>query len=768
MTRAHRRRPASSALLGLLVHRPLRRRPRPGDERAGARRACWPTTTSRARTAEGLQRPPHGQPARRAARASLVGVPRRRRSAGGSAFMLLAIPTLIAVAVRRRLREPARGASIDADAGRAGRGRRRQIPFGEARRQLFGDPDAASGCWLGAFFLGVGARADRRRSSRSSSRRSTASSRRRARRRARSSSAPAPIVGLLVGSAARRRGAAWPATSPRLATLPASTFVARGGRPRCSWRCRRGSACRSSFVFLVGVGARVYQPAYLPARRAGRAAPAAVAGVRLVVSCRRPRRRRRRRRSSAASARTGLPRRASASLSVIVVVAGAHRRVVAAVRAPRRRAGVRRAAAERRCAPRPPARPATRRAARLPRRRGRLRPGAGAVRRRPRGRAAARSSPCSARTAPASRRCSRRSAASSTRSAARSSSTAATSPTPTRVQTAALGIVQVPGGKAVFPTLTVAEHLRAAGWLYRDDPDVPRRRPPRRCSRSFPRLRERIDQMAGNLSGGEQQMLALGMAFIAKPKLLMIDELSLGLAPTIVEQLLDIVRRIQRQRHRDHPRRAVGQRRPHRRRAGVLPGEGRGPLRGPDRRAARARRHPALGVPRGRGAAPSRRRRRRRRGRRPSARRRSTTRRCRARGSTASPSASAASAPSTTRRFALAPRRDPRAHRAQRRRQDDDLRPHLRASSTPDDGPHRPRRRRRHRHGARPAGLARPRPLVPGRPARSRRSPSPRTSPSASSATSTSATTSPSLLGLPGVVAPGGGRRLDASTTSSS
>ncbi len=110
--------------------------------------------------------------------------------------------------------------------------------------------------------------------------------------------------------------------------------------------------------------------------------------------------------------------------------------------------------------------------------------------------------------------------------------------------TTALGVIQVPGGKAVFPTLTVAEHLRAAGWLYRDDPayldaanaevlDI------------FPRLRERIDQMAGNLSGGEQQMLALSMAFIAKPKVLMIDELSLGLAPTIVEQLLGIVRRIQ-------------------------------------------------------------------------------------------------------------------------------------------------------------------------------------------------------------------------------
>src|SRR5207244_11746524 len=60
----------------------------------------------------------------------------------------------------------------------------------------------------------------------------------------------------------------------------------------------------------------------------------------------------------------------------------------------------------------------------------------------------------------------------------------------------------------------------------------------------FPRLRERWDQMAGNLSGGEQQQLGLGMAFVAKPRLLIIDELSLGLAPTVVEQLLEIVRAI--------------------------------------------------------------------------------------------------------------------------------------------------------------------------------------------------------------------------------
>jgi branched-chain amino acid transport system ATP-binding protein len=112
------------------------------------------------------------------------------------------------------------------------------------------------------------------------------------------------------------------------------------------------------------------------------------------------------------------------------------------------------------------------------------------------------------------------------------------------VATTKAGIIQVPGGKAVFPTLTVAEHLRAAGWLYRDDPEHLRASTAEVLD-IFPRLSERIDQLAGNLSGGEQQMLALGMAFIAKPRVLMIDELSLGLAPTVVEQLLGIVRRIQ-------------------------------------------------------------------------------------------------------------------------------------------------------------------------------------------------------------------------------
>ena len=112
------------------------------------------------------------------------------------------------------------------------------------------------------------------------------------------------------------------------------------------------------------------------------------------------------------------------------------------------------------------------------------------------------------------------------------------------VQTSTMGIIQVPGGRAVFPTLTVAEHLRAAGWLHRKDKDRLAERT-ESVLEIFPRLRERYEQMAGNLSGGEQQMLAIGMALIGEPKLLIIDELSLGLAPTVVEQLLDVVRRIQ-------------------------------------------------------------------------------------------------------------------------------------------------------------------------------------------------------------------------------
>jgi branched-chain amino acid transport system ATP-binding protein len=110
---------------------------------------------------------------------------------------------------------------------------------------------------------------------------------------------------------------------------------------------------------------------------------------------------------------------------------------------------------------------------------------------------------------------------------------------------ATLGVTQVPGGQGVFPSLTVRENLRIAGWLQRRDPE--------RAARvdevldRFPVLGQRLGEPAANLSGGQQQMLALGMAFLARPRLLLIDELSLGLAPVVVEQLLPMLRAIRDQ-----------------------------------------------------------------------------------------------------------------------------------------------------------------------------------------------------------------------------
>ncbi len=108
---------------------------------------------------------------------------------------------------------------------------------------------------------------------------------------------------------------------------------------------------------------------------------------------------------------------------------------------------------------------------------------------------------------------------------------------------AALGIGQMPGGHGVFGSLTVDENLQLAGWTRRRNPSgVADAR--RDVLEMFPVLAERGGVAAADLSGGQQQMLALGMAFIAKPRVLLIDELSLGLAPVIVGQLLPIVRRL--------------------------------------------------------------------------------------------------------------------------------------------------------------------------------------------------------------------------------
>ena len=107
-------------------------------------------------------------------------------------------------------------------------------------------------------------------------------------------------------------------------------------------------------------------------------------------------------------------------------------------------------------------------------------------------------------------------------------------------QIVSLGITMVPEGRRVFPNLTVKENLRIGAYLRKDNltNDL------NYVYSLFPRLKEREWQLAGTLSGGEQQMLAVGRALMAKPKLIMMDEPSLGLAPLVVKGIFDIIRTI--------------------------------------------------------------------------------------------------------------------------------------------------------------------------------------------------------------------------------
>ena len=109
--------------------------------------------------------------------------------------------------------------------------------------------------------------------------------------------------------------------------------------------------------------------------------------------------------------------------------------------------------------------------------------------------------------------------------------------------TAARGVIQVPGGRGVFPGLTVEENLRMRSFLIRRDSSLVAERMGE-VVELFPRLGERMRQRAGSLSGGERQMLTLAQSFVLRPKLLLIDELSLGLAPTLVQELIEAVRKM--------------------------------------------------------------------------------------------------------------------------------------------------------------------------------------------------------------------------------
>ncbi len=105
-----------------------------------------------------------------------------------------------------------------------------------------------------------------------------------------------------------------------------------------------------------------------------------------------------------------------------------------------------------------------------------------------------------------------------------------------------MGICQVPEGRMIFPLLTVMENLDLGAYLRKDQEGI--KADIERVFELFPILRERTKQAGGTLSGGEQQMLAIGRALMARPKLLLLDEPSLGLAPILVDAIFDIIRQI--------------------------------------------------------------------------------------------------------------------------------------------------------------------------------------------------------------------------------